>query len=38
MKIRIAKLTDAAAITTQNLSLAKESENITLQQKIVLQV
>ena len=35
MKIRIAKLTDAAAITTQNLSLAKESENITLQQKIV---
>jgi len=36
MKIRTAKISDAEAITEQNISLAKESENIILNSKIVL--
>jgi len=36
MKIRTAKLRDAEAITTQNISLAKESEKILLNTKMVL--
>jgi len=37
MLIRIAKISDAEAITAQNISLAKESENLLLNPKIVLQ-
>jgi GNAT superfamily N-acetyltransferase len=36
MKVRIAKLQDAKAITGQNISLAQESENIILKPKSVL--
>lgn len=36
MKIRMAKIKDAAAITAQNISLAEESENIHLKQEIVV--
>jgi len=35
MKIRTAKIGDAEAITTQNISLAKESENIPLNPDMV---
>jgi len=36
MKIRTAKIRDAEAITAQNISLAKESENILLNPETVL--
>jgi GNAT superfamily N-acetyltransferase len=36
MKIRTAKISDAEAITEQNISLARESENIIINSKIVL--
>ncbi len=36
MKIRTAKIGDAEAITAQNISLAKESENIILKPETVL--
>jgi len=36
MKIRTAKIGDAEAITAQNISLAKESENIILNSETVL--
>lgn len=36
MKIRIAKIDDAEAITEHNISLARESENIILNPKTVL--
>ena len=36
MKIRVASIEDAEAITMQNLSLAKESENILLNHETVL--
>jgi GNAT superfamily N-acetyltransferase len=36
MKIRTAKIGDAEAITTQNISLAKESENIILKPETAL--
>lgn len=36
MKIRIAKIADAEVIMAQNISLAKESENIVLKPEVVL--